>query len=137
MCRCRRETSQDDRERDDGNDPFHGVLPVKRYTFTRAMSTLPASLLAWLATALVTSACGTAFYDKPGLTYTEWRHDDAECRLAARGGNEHAAVDQDLYRGCLRERGYHVPAKRVPGAPRSAHVRLQARRPARPRSSGG
>lgn len=63
------------------------------------------------AAGLVLLACGTAFYDKPGLTYTEWRRDDAECRRAAQGDDPGAAIDPATYRRCLRERGYRIPAE--------------------------
>lgn len=76
---------------------FNGVLPIRTYSAALWLSTLP------LAIAL--SACGTSVYDKPGLTYSEWRRDDAECRLAAAQG----PADTGAYRRCLRERGYRVP----------------------------
>ena len=62
--------------------------------------------LGWL---LLAAACrpGGAVYDKPGVTYQEWRRDDAECRQAAllAGSSESQA---DAYARCMRARGYHV-----------------------------
>ena len=61
-----------------------------------------------LSTALL-AGCASALYDKPGLTYAEWKRDDAECRLAARVGGERAAPEREAYARCMRERGYRVP----------------------------
>jgi len=61
-----------------------------------------AAASSWLA------GCGIAFYDKPDLTYAEWKRDDAECRQAAQ---QDASVVASAYRRCLRERGYRVPDK--------------------------
>jgi hypothetical protein len=62
-----------------------------------------AAPVVWLA---VLTGCvpGTAVYDKPGVTYAEWRRDDAGCRQAAAG----AADDGDAYARCMRERGYRL-----------------------------
>ncbi|HET7875199.1 MAG TPA: hypothetical protein VFN71_06695 [Methylomirabilota bacterium] len=61
-------------------------------------------MLTWL---LLAGACapGGAVYDKPGVTYQEWRRDDAECReVAARS----AGSEADAYARCMRARGYHT-----------------------------
>jgi hypothetical protein len=67
---------------------------------------LPCALL---AVVVLLAACtpGTAVYDKPGLTYAEWKSDDAECRRAtaeASGG----AIDREAYGRCMRARGYRL-----------------------------
>ena len=58
------------------------------------------------------AACspGIGIYDKPGLTYTEWKRDDSECRRDA-GENEGGAIDREAYVQCLRARGYTVRSK--------------------------
>jgi hypothetical protein len=61
----------------------------------------PSLAAAWLA------GCGTAVYDKPGLTYAEYKRDDAACRAAARHG-EGDALDRAAYARCMRERGYRT-----------------------------
>ncbi len=61
-------------------------------------------------TLLLTAACGTAAYDKPGLSYAEWKRDDSECRRAAQGSGDRAPQDRNDYARCMRERGYRVPA---------------------------
>lgn len=70
---------------------------MKRYTRALVLST---ALLA---------GCASAVYDKPGLTYAEWKRDDALCRLAA--GDERAAPEREAYGRCMRERGYHLRAE--------------------------
>jgi hypothetical protein len=62
-----------------------------------------------LASALLLTACGpgTGIYDKPGVTYAEWKRDDAECRRGA-GEDERGAIDRDAYVRCLRARGYKI-----------------------------
>ena len=60
-----------------------------------------------LSTVLL-AGCGSAAYDKPGLTYTEWKRDDAECRLAPKDDADRAAPDRDSYARCMRARGYHI-----------------------------
>ena len=47
-------------------------------------------------------------YDKPGLTWEEWKRDDAQCRLS--GGDASAAPDRAAYARCMKERGYRVRA---------------------------
>ncbi len=71
---------------------------------------LPAALrLAPLGWLFLAGACGPggAVYDKPGVTYEEWRRDDAECRRAAltAGSSE---SQTDAYTRCMRAHGYHV-----------------------------
>ena len=58
------------------------------------------------------AACGPGIgiYDKPGLTYTEWKRDDSECRRDA-GENEGGAIDDEAYARCLRARGYKIRLK--------------------------
>ena len=46
-------------------------------------------------------------YDKPGLTWEEWKRDDAECRQS---GSDAAALDRAAYARCMKQRGYHVRA---------------------------
>ena len=60
----------------------------------------------------VLAACspGIGIYDKPGLTYTEWKRDDSECRRDA-GENGGGAIDREAYTRCLRDRGYKVRPK--------------------------
>jgi hypothetical protein len=58
-----------------------------------------------VALGLAGCAPGLGTYDKPGLTYAEWRRDDAECREASR---RNAGPDREAYARCLRERGYRV-----------------------------
>jgi hypothetical protein len=55
------------------------------------------------------SACapGIALYDKPGVSYTQWRRDDLACRRAA-SDEAGTAMDHDVYARCMREAGYHV-----------------------------
>jgi hypothetical protein len=62
--------------------------------------------LTWL---LLAGACTPdwAMYDKPGLTYGEWRRDDAECRQAALTAGS-SVSHADAYGRCMRARGYHV-----------------------------
>jgi hypothetical protein len=63
---------------------------------------LPAAFLL-----LASCAAGTGIYDKPGLTYAEWKRDDAECRRAASEG-EGGVLDREAYARCLRARGYSI-----------------------------
>jgi hypothetical protein len=70
---------------------------MRIYTATLAVSTALALL----------AGCGTGLYDKPGLTYAEWKRDDAECRRAAPPG----APAREAYARCMRERGYRLPAE--------------------------
>jgi hypothetical protein len=58
---------------------------------------------------LVACAPGGGVYDKPGLTYAEWRRDDADCRRAA-GEADAAAIDREAYARCMRARGYRLRA---------------------------
>ncbi len=60
------------------------------------------------------AACspGLGVYDKPGLTYTEWRRDDAECRQTALVAGERREPERDLYVCCMRARGYHLRNQR-------------------------
>jgi len=62
-----------------------------------------------LALASLLAACGSVagIYDKPGLTYAEWKRDDAECRRGA-GEAQHSDIDRDAYARCLRARGYKI-----------------------------
>ena len=53
-------------------------------------------------------ACGSAVYDKPALTYSEWRRDDAECRQSALGADEPHELDREAYARCMRGRGYRI-----------------------------
>ena len=60
------------------------------------------------------TACapGGAVYDKPGVTYAEWRRDDAACRQAAtvaEGARD--TRDREAYVRCMRERGYRIRAE--------------------------
>jgi hypothetical protein len=64
-------------------------------------------VLLCLAPVLAACAPGTAAYDKPGLTYAEWKRDDAECRRAAVEASG-AAIDREAYGRCMRARGYHL-----------------------------
>lgn len=68
------------------------------------MSTRLAALVG-LVGLLVGCAPGFSVYDKPGMTYAEWRRDDAECRQGARRDGD---IDQDAYARCMRERGYRL-----------------------------
>jgi hypothetical protein len=72
------------------------------------------SIPRWAALALASlqAACapGTALYDKPGLTYAEWKRDDAECRRAA-GREGDTAIDREAYARCMRARGYKLRAE--------------------------
>ena len=61
-----------------------------------------AVLVAVLCLGAAACAPGQAIYDKPGLTYPEWKRDDAECREAAARG----AAERDAYARCMQERGY-------------------------------
>jgi hypothetical protein len=54
-------------------------------------------------------AGGTAIYDKPGLTYAEWRRDDADCRRASHDSG--AGVDREPYARCMGARGYRIRAE--------------------------
>ena len=56
----------------------------------------------------VLGGCGTAVYDKPGLTYAEWKRDDGECREKASTAR---GLDSDAYARCMRERGYKIPER--------------------------
>jgi len=58
---------------------------------------------------LLPAACapGTAIYDKPNVSYAEWRRDHAECRSQA-GEGRAAVVDRGAYADCMRARGYRV-----------------------------
>ena len=60
----------------------------------------------------VLAACspGIGIYNKPGLTYTEWKRDDSECRRDA-GENGGGAIDREAYARCLRDRGYKIRPK--------------------------
>jgi len=62
-----------------------------------------------LASTSLLAACGpgAGIYDKAGLTYAEWKRDDAECRRAA-GEDERGGIDRDAYARCLRARGYKI-----------------------------
>jgi hypothetical protein len=64
--------------------------------------------LGWLVLA---GGCapGLAVYDKPGITYEEWRRDDADCHRATptAGSSE---SQQDAYARCMKDRGYHTRA---------------------------
>ena len=55
------------------------------------------------------AGCGMAAYDKPGLTWEEWKRDDTECRRA--GATADAKPDPAAYGQCLRERGYRMRAE--------------------------
>jgi len=57
---------------------------------------------------LLAGACapGGTVYDKPGVTYEEWRRDDTECRQAATTAVS-SASQKDAYTRCMRARGYH------------------------------
>jgi hypothetical protein len=72
------------------------------------LSILAAALaaLAWL---LGAGACapGRAVYDKPGVTYQEWRRDNAECREAALTAQD-GGSEAETYARCMRARGYHM-----------------------------
>lgn len=50
--------------------------------------------------------CAVAPYGKPGVTYEEWKRDDAECLRAA--GEERGDLDREAYGRCMGERGYAV-----------------------------
>ena len=65
--------------------------------------------LGWL---LLAGGCGPglAVYDKPGITYEEWRRDDAECRRAAPTAGSSESQNGDAYARCMRDRGYHIRA---------------------------
>jgi hypothetical protein len=64
-------------------------------------------LVAPAIAAVSLAACGTAVYDKPGITYAEYRRDDGECRAAARQG-QGDAPDRATYVRCMRDRGYRI-----------------------------
>ena len=68
------------------------------------------AILALAASLAVLGACapGGAVYDKPGLTYAEWRRDDAECRQASLAGDERRELDREAYARCMRARGYRI-----------------------------
>jgi hypothetical protein len=88
----------------DGHEGIHAVFELKSTSRTGwGPLVMSFSLLA---------ACspGMGIYDKPGLTYTEWKRDDSECRRDA-GENEGAAIDREAYTRCLRARGYKVRSK--------------------------
>lgn len=72
------------------------------------------SIRRWSALGLASlqAACapGIALYDKPGLTYAEWKHDDAECRRGA-GREGDAATDREAYARCMGARGYKLRAE--------------------------
>jgi hypothetical protein len=59
------------------------------------------------------AACGPGpwVYDKAGVTYAEWRRDDAECRQHSGRPSAPNAIDRDSYDRCMRERGYAVPLR--------------------------
>ena len=59
---------------------------------------------------LAAGAPGTGLYDKPGLTYGEWRRDDAECHRAAGEGSD-AGIDRAAHARCMRARGYRLRAE--------------------------
>jgi hypothetical protein len=64
------------------------------------------------ASSLVLAGClGPGIYDKPGVTYEEWKHDDAECRREA-GDGAPGGLDRDAHDRCMRARGYRVPVIR-------------------------
>jgi hypothetical protein len=49
--------------------------------------------------------CDTAVYDKPGITYAQYKRDDAECRAVARSAQAER-VDPTAHARCMRARGY-------------------------------
>ena len=59
------------------------------------------------------AACvpGQAIYDKPGLTYSEWKDDDAECREAASSGAASGLSERDAYARCMASRGYKIRSR--------------------------
>ncbi|PWU18475.1 MAG: hypothetical protein C5B48_14695 [Candidatus Rokuibacteriota bacterium] len=63
-----------------------------------------------LASFSILAACGLGVYDKPGLTYAEWRRDDRECRRIA-GEHERNVIDREAYARCMRARGYRIRAE--------------------------
>jgi hypothetical protein len=63
-------------------------------------------LLALVLAGSALAGCGTAAYDKPGLTWEEWKRDDAECRRADE--KEGQLPDRAAYARCMKQRGYHV-----------------------------
>jgi hypothetical protein len=78
-----------------------------------ARARLAGAALAASSALLVGCAPGGAVYDKPGLTYEEWRRDDAECRRAAAGGAGRE-MDREAYARCMRARGYQIREDRPP-----------------------
>ena len=65
-----------------------------------------------LAPLAACSPPGLGVYDKPGLTYAEWRRDDAECRQTTLVAGEWREPERDLYARCMRARGYHLRSQR-------------------------
>jgi hypothetical protein len=55
------------------------------------------------------TACapGIARYDKPGVNYAQWRHDDLACRQTA-SDEAGTVIDRDAYARCMRAAGYRV-----------------------------
>src|SRR5262249_16384885 len=72
----------------------------------RPASALKLVVLGWF---LLAGACapGGTVYDKPGVTYEEWRRDDTECRQTASTAGSSAA-QTEAYPRCMRARGYHL-----------------------------
>ncbi len=48
-------------------------------------------------------------YSKPGVTYREWKHDDAGCREAARDVSVAGGVNLDAFNRCMHGLGYPIP----------------------------
>ena len=71
-----------------------------------AVSVPSLAALGWL---LLAGGCapGGPVYDKPGVTYEEWRRDNAQCRQAA-GTAQNAASEAQAYARCMRGLGYHL-----------------------------
>ena len=55
------------------------------------------------------SACapGIALYDKPGVSYAQWRCDDLACRRVA-SDEAGTVIDRDAYARCMRAARYRV-----------------------------
>jgi len=59
-----------------------------------------------LACGILAGCGGGPIYGKPGVTYSQWKRDDAECREAGRSDGR---SDADAHLRCMQGRGYGEP----------------------------
>ena len=62
-----------------------------------------------LGLALLLAGCGLYYYSKPGGSYTDFRTDSIACVRdfgIPSGNREYAVVSPNLYRRCMRDKGW-------------------------------